>query len=120
MSSACTDALLDYDLIAEIKRVGHLTGRDDLLAGFVRNLENYLAGFEGDFSHCLARGDVAGAVRAAHTLKGSCRQLGAYALGDLFAEIEHSAKAGNYAAAGRELEAGRELIARSLQALKQA
>ena len=120
MSSACTDALLDYELIAEIKRVGHLTGRDDLLAGFVRNLEDYLAGFEGDFAHCVAREDVAGAVRAAHTLKGSCRQLGAYALGDLFADIERSAKAANYVAAARELEAGRELISRSLQALKQA
>jgi HPt (histidine-containing phosphotransfer) domain-containing protein len=120
MSSACTDALLDYCLIAEIKSVGHVTGRDDLLAGFIRNLEDYLADFEADFSQCLARGDAAAAVRAAHTLKGSCRQLGAYALGDLFADIERSAKAGNYAAAGRSLEAGRGLIARSLQALKQA
>jgi HPt (histidine-containing phosphotransfer) domain-containing protein len=120
MSTVCTDALLDYGLIAEIKRVGHVTGRDDLLAGFVRNLEDYLAAFEGNFSHCLARGDVAGAVRAAHTLKGSCRQLGACALGDLFDDIERSAKAGNYVAASRTLEAGRGLIARSLQALKEA
>ena len=70
MSTVCTDAVLDYGLIAEIKRVGHVTGRDDLLAGFVRNLEDYLAAFEGNFSHCLARGDIGGALRAAHSLEG--------------------------------------------------
>jgi HPt (histidine-containing phosphotransfer) domain-containing protein len=112
--------LLDYELIAEIKRVGKLTGRADLLAGFVRNLEDYLAGFEADFSQYLARADATGAVRAAHTLKGSCRQLGAHALGDLFADIERCAKAGDYVGARCDFEAGRELIARSLQALKQA
>ncbi len=120
MSTVCTDALLDYGLIAEIKRVGYVTGRHDLLGGFVRNLENYLADFEGNFSDCLARGDVAGAVRAAHALKGSCRQLGACALGDLFAEIERCAKAGDYVGVRCELEAGRELISRSLQSLRQA
>ena len=116
----CTDELLDYGLIAEIKRVGHVTGRDDLLFGFIRNLEDNLAGFEGTFRQCLERGDAKGAVRAAHTLKGSCRQLGAHALGDLFAEVERSAKAGDHAGARREFEAGAGLIARSLQALKQA
>jgi HPt (histidine-containing phosphotransfer) domain-containing protein len=120
MSMVCTDELLDYGLIAEIKRVGHVTGRDDLLFGFIRNLEDNLAGFEGTFRQCLERGDAKGAVRAAHTLKGSCRQLGAHALGDLFAEVERSAKAGDYASARREFEAGAGLIARSLQALKQA
>jgi HPt (histidine-containing phosphotransfer) domain-containing protein len=115
-----TDALLDYGLIAEIKRVGHATGRDDLLFGFIRNLEDNLAGFEVAFHQFLERADAKGAVRAAHTLKGSCRQLGAHALGDLFADIERCAKAGNYAAARREFEAGAGLVARSLEALKQA
>ena len=31
--------LLDWDLIAEIRRVGRATGRDDLHAVFVRKLE---------------------------------------------------------------------------------
>lgn len=120
MSMVCTDALLDYGLIAEIKRVGHVTGRDDLLFGFIRNLEDNLAGFEVAFATALARADADGAVRAAQTLKGSCRQLGAHALGDLFADIERSAKAGDYAAAKREFERGAGLIARSLEALKRA
>jgi HPt (histidine-containing phosphotransfer) domain-containing protein len=118
MSTVCTDALLDHGLIAEIRRVGHATGRDDLLSVFIGNLEESLAGFEATFSTCVARGDGKGAVFAAHTLKGSCRQLGAHALGELFATIEQAAKAGDYAAATRELHGGAGLISRSLDALK--
>lgn len=115
-----TTLLLDRDLIAEIKRVGHATGRHDLHAGFVRKLEEALADFPATFSRHLAQGDTAGAVRSAHTLKGSCRQIGAHALGDLFADIERSAKAGDYAAAKRMFENASELVAQSVDALKQA
>ena len=79
-----------------------------------------LDGFAPTFSECVARGDGAGAVRAAHTLKGSCRQLGAAALGDLFAEIEAAAKADDYAGAKHKFEAGAGLVAQSIEALKRA
>jgi HPt (histidine-containing phosphotransfer) domain-containing protein len=115
-----TTLLLDSDLIAEIKRVGHATGRHDLHAVFVRKLEQSLADFPATFSRHLLHGDTAGAVRAAHTLKGSCRQIGAHALGDLFCAIERSAKAGDYDAAKRMFESGADLIDQSLGALKQA
>jgi HPt (histidine-containing phosphotransfer) domain-containing protein len=115
-----TTLLLDRDLIAEIKRVGYATGRQDLHAVFVRKIEESLAAFPATFSRHLAHGDTAAAVRAAHTLKGSCRQIGAHALGDLFAEIEHSAKAGDFDAAQRTFEDSSELIAQSLEALRQA
>ncbi|HJY78622.1 MAG TPA: Hpt domain-containing protein [Burkholderiales bacterium] len=115
-----TTLLLDRDLIAEIKRVGHATGRHDLHGGFVRKLEETLADFPAAFSRHLAQGDTAAAVRSAHTLKGSCRQIGAHALGDLFADIERSAKAGDYAAAKRMFENADDLIAQSIDALKQA
>jgi HPt (histidine-containing phosphotransfer) domain-containing protein len=120
MPVICTEASLDYGLIAEIKRVGHVMGRDDLLSGFVDNLEASIAGFEGVFDECLRRGDTGGAVRAAHTLKGSCLQLGAQALGDLFADVEGKAKAGDHAAARRAFHHGAALIAQSLDALKRA
>jgi HPt (histidine-containing phosphotransfer) domain-containing protein len=113
-------ALLDRNLIAEIKRIEHATGRDDVLSGFVLKLEGTLAAFGAAFSDYIARGDATGAVRAAHTLKGTCSQLGAQALGELFADIEHSAKAGDYAAAKRKFNDGATLIAQSLEALKQA
>ena len=82
--------LLDRGLIDDIKRLERATGRDDVLAGFVRMLEGNLAGFGAAFSDCIARGDTAGAKRAAHTLKGACHQIGAKALGELFAAIERS------------------------------
>ena len=112
--------LLDRALIDEIRRIERATGRDNLLSGFVRELEGNLAGFGAAFSDCIARGDATGAVRAAHTLKGTCHQLGAQALGDLFADIERSAKAGDYAEAKRKFESSAGLIAQSLEALKHA
>lgn len=115
-----TTSLLDRELIAEIRRIEHATGRDDVLSGFVRKLEGNLAGFGAAFSDYIARGDITGAVRAAHTLKGTCSQLGAKALGNLFADIERSAKAGDYAEAKRKFDGGASLIAQSLEALKQA
>jgi two-component system sensor histidine kinase/response regulator len=112
--------LLDRGLIDEIRRIERATGRDNVLSGFVRKLEGNLAGFGAAFSDCIARGDTTGAVRAAHTLRGTCSQLGAQALGDLFADIERSAKAGDYADAKRKFDGAASLIARSLEALKQA
>lgn len=112
--------LLDHGLIEEIKRIERATGRSDVLSGFVLKLEASLAGFGAAFGDCIARGDTTGAIRAAHTLKGTCRQLGAPALGDLFDEIEGSAKAGDYAEARRKFDNGASLIAQSIEALKRA
>ena len=42
------------------------------------------------------------------------------ALGDLFADIERSAKAGDYAEAKRKFDGGANVIAQSLEALRQA
>ena len=112
--------LVDRQLIDEIRKIEHATGRNDVLSGFVRKLEENIAGFGDVFAGYIARGDKTGAVRAAHTLKGTCLQLGAQALGDLFSDIEISAKAGDYAEAKRKFEAAGGLIAESLEALKQA
>lgn len=112
--------LLDRSLIEEIRRIEHATGRNDVLSGFVLKLEGTLAGFGAVFADYVARGDATGAVRAAHTLKGTCRQLGAQALGNLFADIESSAKAGDYAEAQRKFDGGASLIAQSLEALRRA
>lgn len=112
--------LLDFELIAGIRLIEKATGRNDVLSGLVGRLEASIAAFSGTFSDHVSRGDGAGAARAAHTLKGSCHQLGAQALGDLFAGIERNARAGDYAAALTEFQAAGPLIARSLDALRQA
>jgi HPt (histidine-containing phosphotransfer) domain-containing protein len=112
--------LLDPTLIEEIRKIERATGKNDVLSGFVSRLEGHIAGFGPAFADHVARGDAKGAVRAAHTLKGTCRQLGAVALGELFAEVEASAKAGDYDEAKRKFEAGASLVAESLEALKRA
>lgn len=112
--------LLDRQLIEEIRRIERATGKSDVLAGFVRTLEGNIGRFYGTFSDQVAKGDNAGAIRAAHTLKGTCRQLGALALGDLFAEVEAAAKAGDFDGAKRKFEDGAIVIAQSLDALKKA
>jgi HPt (histidine-containing phosphotransfer) domain-containing protein len=112
--------LLDLGLVAEIRRIEQATGRTDVLSGFVRRLEGHIAAFPDEFSRCLSRGDFGAAVRAAHTLKGTCHQLGAVALGRLFADIESTAKAGDYVAARQQYDGGAALIAQSLDALKKA
>jgi HPt (histidine-containing phosphotransfer) domain-containing protein len=114
------DLLLDRELITEIRRIEHSTGRHDVLSGFVRTLEGKLGEFGAAFSDCVARGDTAAAARAAHTLKGACHQLGAQALGELFDAIERSTKDGDYAEAKRKFDGGAALIAQSLEALKRA
>jgi len=114
------NVLIDRQLIEEIRRIEHATGRNDVLSSFVRKLEDNIAGFGDVFAGYVASGDKTGAVRAAHTLKGTCLQLGAQALGDLFAQIEGSAKAGDYAEAKRKFDSAGGLIADSLEALKQA
>lgn len=112
--------LLNRRCIDEIRAIERAAGRDDVLSAFVSTLERNLADFTSAFDECIASGDATGATRAAHTLKGACRQLGAEALGDVFEEIERSARAGDYVAAGRSFEAAAGLIVQSLQALKSA
>ena len=112
--------LIDRERIDEIRLIERVTGRNDVFSGMVRTLEGSLAGFGAAFSDYIARGDTTGAERAAHTLRGTCHQLGAQALGDLFGDIERSAKAGDYAEAKRRFDGGASLIAESLEALKQA
>ena len=118
--SATTSLILDPGLVAEIRRIEQASGRDGIFAGCVQKLESNLAEFRAAFAACVKRGDTLGAVRAAHTLKGSCRQLGAQALGDLFADIERCVKEGDYVAAERTFDGGADLISDSLAALKRA
>lgn len=112
--------LLDPEAIEQIRVVERAIGRNDLFSELVAKLEGNLNGFGPAWLDLIARGDMAGATRAAHTLKGTCRQLGAAALGTLFADVERAAKAGDYAEAKRRFDAGESLIAQSLDALKRA
>jgi HPt (histidine-containing phosphotransfer) domain-containing protein len=117
---SATTVILDQGLVAEIRRIEQASGRDGIFATCVRKLEQNLGEFRDAIATCVARGDTLGAVRAAHTLKGSCRQLGAQALGDLFASIERCVKEGDYAQAQRTFDGNAALVSDSLDALKRA
>lgn len=118
--STMASVLLDPEFVAEIRRIEQATGRGGIFAGCVSKLEVSLGEFGAEFAACVKSGDTAGAARAAHTLKGSYRQLGAQALGELFADIERLAKTGDYAQAQRCFEEGAPLVADSIAALKRA
>ena len=115
-----TSMILDTSLVAELRQIEAGTGHTGLFSGCVRRLEASVEGFRAAFADCIGRGDANGAARVAHTLKGASRQLGAQALGDLFADIERCANAGNYAEAQRTFDGGADLIAETLEALKRA
>lgn len=112
--------LIRSESIAEIRYLERALGKSDVLAGFIQKLENNIAAFRAAFCEYVARGDASGAARAAHTLKGSCGQLGAHALSELFGDIESKAKAGEYGEAQRRFDNGASLINQSLEALKRA
>jgi HPt (histidine-containing phosphotransfer) domain-containing protein len=118
--STPSEVLIDASLVEEIRRIERATGRTDVLSGLISTLENNVVRFPEAFAACVAKGDNAGAVRAAHTLKGTCRQLGAQALGDMFAAIETSAKAGRFDEAQAKYDDNVLLIAQSMEALKRA
>ena len=117
---SASTVILDQSLVAEIRRIEQASGRDGIFSSCVAKLEANLGEFRAALAACAARGDALGAVRAAHTLKGSCRQLGAQALGDLFADIERWVKEGDYAQAERVFDGGASLISDSIAALKRA
>jgi len=112
--------LLDREAINQIRLVERSIGRTDFFATLVGRLESSVTDFGQAFAECLARGDTRGAQRAAHSLKGMCLQLGASALGQVFADIESCAKGGDYAAARRMYDTNVALIAQSFEALKSA
>jgi len=74
-ATTATTVILDQGLVAEIRRIEQASGRNGIFATCVQKLEQNLGEFRDAIATCVARGDTLGAVRAAHTLKGSCRQL---------------------------------------------
>ena len=112
--------LLDAKRSLEIRDLMRETGAD-LYQEMIGNLDKDLAQFADALDALAAtRGTPdAALIRHAHSLKGASRGVGAQALGDLFAELEQLAKAGDVAALTRRHVDSQTLIAQSLQALRQ-
>jgi signal transduction histidine kinase/DNA-binding response OmpR family regulator/HPt (histidine-containing phosphotransfer) domain-containing protein len=117
-SGADVSVLLDRERFEEIKMLTDEAG-PDVFSGLVRGLEKDLNAFDAGVDGWIAQRDANGMSRAAHSLKGSSRSLGAQALGDLFAEIEKTAKTGDITEAHRIYTAGRKTGPDSILALSQ-
>jgi signal transduction histidine kinase/CheY-like chemotaxis protein/HPt (histidine-containing phosphotransfer) domain-containing protein len=110
--------LLNRERFEEIKMLTDEAG-PDVFSALVRGLEKDMNAFDAGLNGWTAQQDANGMSRAAHSLKGSSQSLGAQALGDLFANIEKVARAGDIAEARRIYAAGRNISADSLIALNQ-
>ena len=110
--------LLDRGRFEEIRQLTDEAG-PDVFSGLVRSLEKELNAFDARFSGWIAQRDAAAVARAAHALKGSSHSLGAQALGDLFAELEQLAKAGNLPEAARKYAESKTIGGESILALSQ-
>jgi signal transduction histidine kinase/CheY-like chemotaxis protein len=88
---------------------------EDLLGGMIGSLQNELA----HFASMIASNDAAPSIaRVAHGIKGAASNLGARAMGDLYAEFEKFANEGNLASIQNRLEESKLLAAQSVQALR--
>ncbi len=92
-------SLLDQEIMAELQ----LIMEDDLpklIHSFLQNSQKLIR----ELADCVARDDREGFVMRIHSLKGSCRNIGACRMGDLCQSIEHKARAGDLDAVPADLE----------------
>jgi HPt (histidine-containing phosphotransfer) domain-containing protein len=80
-------------------------GGDGLVRQMATVFVEHSAGRLGALEASLAASDVIGAAEAAHTLKGSSRQLGLTALADACFAVEQASKQGDAAGATTHLAA---------------
>jgi HPt (histidine-containing phosphotransfer) domain-containing protein len=84
---------------------------------------DYLVADIAKFEALLPGAGTAGGIReiqsAAHSIKGTCLNIGAQALGARFSRIEQDAKEGAVAAINEHFAAVRVLAAQSVQALRE-
>lgn len=82
-------SLLDQEIMAELQ----LIMEDDfpkLINSFKQNSHKLI----DELSGCLVDQDQDGFVMRIHSLKGSCRNIGAAQMGDVCQQIEHAARTG--------------------------
>ncbi|HTE14097.1 MAG TPA: Hpt domain-containing protein, partial [Burkholderiales bacterium] len=118
-SAPVTSQLLDRERYEEIRMLTNEAG-PNVFSGLVSRLEKDLNAFDAALVGWMAQQDATGFARAAHSLKGSSLSLGAQALGNLFADVEKLAKAGNLEDAGRKYSQGKDIGVASIAALNHA
>jgi HPt (histidine-containing phosphotransfer) domain-containing protein len=87
-----------------LQRIRDAVGDDDeVLADILQSFVDEVDGLLDRLSAAADLGDAGSLRRIAHTLKSSCRDLGDHVAADLCASLEHEARDGEIADAGRKL-----------------
>ena len=106
-------SLLDTETVSELKLI-----MDDelpvLVDSFIDNSEKLLR----ELVQNLRDGNHEGFIIRIHSLKGSCRNIGALAMGDHCQAVEAKARAGELDGLSTELEALRQELREVSEALK--
>lgn len=110
--------LIDCERVAEVIDL-ICEGEYAALNGWVDYLQTDLNKFEALLSGPDTAEKNKNIQSAAHSIKGTCLNLGAQALGDLFSEFERDAKEGKSQALNQRLADCRVLGAKSVQALRE-
>jgi HPt (histidine-containing phosphotransfer) domain-containing protein len=109
--------LIDHERVAEVIDLvcegGHAT-----FSQWIDYLQTDLTKFEALLSATDTTDNNRGIQSAAHSIKGTCLNLGAQALGELFSALEQEAKEGKSAALNQRYAEGRDLETQSILALR--
>ncbi|MCI5043513.1 MAG: ATP-binding protein, partial [Aquisalinus sp.] len=94
--TTATSTMLNPDVLAELKQMGEISGRD-MVARALTIFNESAPGALRNVAESMNSGDVSALAKAAHALKSMSYNIGAQALGDTCAQIEERAAAGSKA-----------------------
>jgi HPt (histidine-containing phosphotransfer) domain-containing protein len=118
-SGAAPTALVDHERVAEVIDLV-CEGEPGAFGKWIDYLVADLAKFQALLPGASTAESHRGIQSAAHSIKGTCLNLGAQALGELFSALEQEAREGNSAALNQRYAASRDLETQSIQALRAA
>ncbi len=118
-SSTSPTALVDHERVAEVIDLV-CEGEPGAFGKWIDYLVADLAKFQALLSGASTTESHRGIQSAAHSIKGTCLNLGAQALGELFSALEQEARECNSAALNQRYAANRDLETQSIQALRAA
>jgi HPt (histidine-containing phosphotransfer) domain-containing protein len=117
-ASASSIPLIDDERVEEMVDL-ICGGKHAALARWIDHLETDVAKFEVLMSGANTVGELREIQGAAHSIKGTCLNIGATVLGSLYAKLEQDAKEGATAALKDNFAAARVVVVQSMQALRE-
>ena len=106
-------SLLDQEIMAELQLI-----MEDDLPKLINSFKHNSRKLINELSECLVNADQEGFVMRIHSLKGSCRNIGAAKLGDVCQQIETAARADQFNTSLSDLEQLKTELSQVEQALQ--